>query len=133
MPSYYKGDIAAVAIFEMDNGAVFTYNGSWSAPGCGTGWNGHWRAIGEKGSAVWDGGGDAHAEIVSEDDASQIIKPQNNWVSVNTHHGACFDEMFAALQGGKAPETICTDNIKSIEMVFGAIESSRTGKKVILR
>jgi hypothetical protein len=40
--------------------------------------------------------------------------------------------MFNALIGGYDTETVCTDNIKSIEMVFAAIESSRTGKKVML-
>jgi hypothetical protein len=28
------------------------------------------------------------------------------------------------------PETICTDNIKSLAMVFGAIESAREGRRV---
>jgi hypothetical protein len=31
---------------------------------------------------------------------------------------------------GKKPETICTDNIKSLAMVFAAIESAETGKRV---
>jgi hypothetical protein len=38
--------------------------------------------------------------------------------------------MFAALQEGRQPETHCGDNIKSVAMVFGAIERARSGKKV---
>jgi hypothetical protein len=30
----------------------------------------------------------------------------------------------------KGPETYCADNIKSLAMVFGAIESSETGERV---
>ena len=38
--SWYKGDVAASCIFEMSNGVVFTYRGSWCAEGCHTSWNG---------------------------------------------------------------------------------------------
>jgi hypothetical protein len=31
---------------------------------------------------------------------------------------------------GRIPETICTENIKSLAMVFGAIESAQTGKRI---
>jgi hypothetical protein len=33
----------------------------------------------------------------------------------------------------KTPETICTDNVKSLAMVFAAIESAKTGKKVRIK
>ena len=31
---------------------------------------------------------------------------------------------------GRTPETICTDNIKSLAMVFSAIESAEKGRTV---
>ena len=34
--SWYRGDAAASCIFEMSNGVVFTFNGSWAAEGCAT-------------------------------------------------------------------------------------------------
>ena len=40
--------------------------------------------------------------------------------------------MFLALEEGRRAETDCRDNIKSMEMVFGAVESAKTGKKVLL-
>lgn len=40
--------------------------------------------------------------------------------------------MFEALIKGTKPETHCGDSLKSMEMVFDAIESARTGKKVWL-
>jgi hypothetical protein len=33
---------------------------------------------------------------------------------------------------GRKAETDCSDNIKSMAMVFGAIESAKTGKKIML-
>ena len=38
--SWYKGDVAATCVFEMTQGIVFTYRGSWCAEGCHTSWNG---------------------------------------------------------------------------------------------
>jgi hypothetical protein len=38
--------------------------------------------------------------------------------------------MFLSLQEGRPAETDSADNFKSLAMVFGAIESARTGCKV---
>jgi len=45
-------------------------------------------------------------------------------------HFGCLDEMFASLIEDRKAETDCTDNIHSVSMVYKAIESARTGKKV---
>jgi len=45
-----------MAIFEMSNGVVFNYRGRWCAEGLNTPWECTWRAVGEKGTALWDGG-----------------------------------------------------------------------------
>ncbi|MBM4414639.1 MAG: Gfo/Idh/MocA family oxidoreductase, partial [Chloroflexi bacterium] len=42
--SWYKGDAGAVALFEMANGARFTYRGCWAAEGLHTSWEADWRA-----------------------------------------------------------------------------------------
>jgi hypothetical protein len=44
-------------------------------------------------------------------------------------HGA-LHEMLAFLRTGKVPQTECHDNIKSLAMVFAAMESSRKGKRI---
>ena len=48
-------------------------------------------------------------------------------------HAGCLDEMFAALSEGRKAETDCEDNIQSMKMVFGAIESSKHAKKITLK
>jgi hypothetical protein len=47
-------------------------------------------------------------------------------------HGA-LREMLAFLRTGQKPQTECHDNIQSLAMVFGAIESSKKGKRVPIR
>jgi predicted dehydrogenase len=53
------------------------------------------------------------------------------WQGREGHEG-CLDEMFNALIQGRKAETDCRDNINSMAMVFGALESAKTGRKVIL-
>lgn len=135
--SWYKGNASAICIFEMSDGSVFSYRGSWCADGLNTSWESDWRVTGSKGGARWDGSGMPYGEYVdtSKPDAfiRELIKFEGtkNWNGQEGHFG-CFDEMFAALEEGRPAETDCLDNIKSVAMVFGAVESARTGKKVML-
>ncbi|MNN74613.1 hypothetical protein D3C81_1908270 [compost metagenome] len=45
------------------------------------------------------------------------------------HHG-CLQEMFQSLHEQRPAETDCRDNIYSMAMVFGALESAQTGRKL---
>jgi hypothetical protein len=47
-------------------------------------------------------------------------------------HGALL-EMLEFLRTGKKPQTECHDNIKSLAMVFAAIESSKKGERIPVR
>ena len=41
----------------------------------------------------------------------------------------CIDEFVAAVRSGSEPQTICTDNVKSLAMVHAAVASATTGKR----
>ena len=139
--SWYKGDANAICIFEMEDGVYFDYRGSWCATGLITSWESEWRIACEKGSAFWDGTNNAYYELASEtvktglsgdvEEEAELITIESAPLA-KTKHEACIEEMFDALNNGTRPQTDCRDNIKSIEMVFKAIESSRTGKKIVL-
>ena len=136
--SWYAGNASAICIFEMSDGSVFTYRGSWSAEGCSTPWESNWRIVGEKGTAIWENEETPFAEVVSEDAVRGFTVPP---VRVNatvdyegkTGHGGCLEEMFDSLSGGRTPQTVCTDNIKSLAMVHAAMLSSRRGEKVTVK
>lgn len=130
--SWYAGDVAATCLFEMSNGAIFTYRGSWCAEGCHTSWNGDWRFIGVNGTLLCEK--DApRGEIVAGKDG--FHRPKKEFkipapkIKYGGMHGA-LREMLAFLRGGPKPQTECHDNFKSLAMVLAAIESSRKGKKV---
>ena len=100
-----------------------------------TGWTSDWRLVGEKGSALWDGAADIRAQVPKAPEG--LIYPTENVeidVTVDPHypggHEGIIREFVDCVKMGKTPETICADNIKSLAMVLGAIESGETGKVV---
>jgi predicted dehydrogenase len=133
--SWYAGDASAICIFEMSDGSVFCYRGSWCAEGFRTPWEGNWRIIGEKGTALWENDRDPVFEIVEEAKPDGFLreyaKPEIP-VVVSSREGdlGCFDDMFDALAEGRPADTDATDNIHSIAMVHAAMESARRGEKV---
>jgi predicted dehydrogenase len=132
--SWYDHDASAVAVFEMSGGLVYTYTGSWCAEGLNTAWECSWRAIGTAGSATWDGAETFKAQVVAET-GGFISKLTDVPVTVPANakqggHAGCIREFIECVHSGTVPETICTDNIKSLAMVFGAIRSAETGKRV---
>jgi len=136
--SWYAGGSSAAAIFELSNGAVFTYRGSWCADGFRTSWEGAWRIVGERGSLTWDGADDLRAEVLShvrEGLFSPVepvaVPPLDPADRVGGHRGLVAD-FVAALQTGAEPETVSRENLKSLAMVFAAIESAETGRRVAL-
>ncbi len=134
--SWYKGDVSATCIFEMTGGVRFTYRGSWCAEGFHTSWNGDWRIIGERGTAIYAADQRPVAEVIAADTADFTkpkIKKELPVVTVEPTgmHGA-LHEMLRFLRTGEMPQTHAADNIKSLAMVLSAIESSRLGKRIAI-
>ena len=137
--SWYRQGSSANAVFEFADGKVFTYAGSWCADGFRTSWEGSWRIVAERGSLLWDGfdGLKAEAVVPGRDglfDKTQPIEvpPLDAADRVDGHLGIVKDFMHA-VETGTEPETRGADNIKSLAMVFGAIESAETGRRVAIR
>lgn len=135
--SWYEGNASAICIFEMSDGSVFCYRGSWSAEGLHTSWESDWRITGSHGTIRWDGTQNPVCQVVDESQPVTFIRPHKDVVipvtwSGREGHWGCLDEMFASLDEERRADTDCTDNINSVAMVFGAIESAKTGQKVLL-
>lgn len=133
--SWYDHDASAIALFEMSNGVVYTYRGSWCSEGLNTTWECDWRVIGQQGSVTWDGADGFAGETV---DVAGEFRSQMTPLSIGEldpadrvgAHEGIIHEFIDCVQNGGVPETVCTDNIKSLAMVFGAIESAETGQRV---
>ena len=133
--SWYDHDASAIATFEMSDNLVYTYRGSWCAEGLNTSWESAWRIIGERGSVIWDGGDNFAAQVVAESGGfiSEMrditLPPPAEHDKVGGHAGLIRD-FVDCVSSGTTPETIASDNVKSLAMVFGAIESAERQQRV---
>lgn len=136
--SWYAEGASATAIFEFDGGAVATYRGSWCAEGANTSWESRWRVTGTRGTLLWDGADDFDARVAIGTEgmlreAEAIVVPDPPEPAMTEGHASVIRDFVMSLDTGRAPETVATDNLKSLAMVFGAIESAETGRRVEIR
>lgn len=134
--SWYQGDVSASCVFEMTNGLVFTYCGSWCAEGAHTSWHGDWRFLGSKGSVSYEHDQVPQGAVVTGD--TGFKRPERTFtvpdvaVPGDGQHGA-LKEFLSAIQGGPTPQGECRDNIKSLAMVFAAMASARQGRRLAVK
>lgn len=133
--SWYRHGAAANAIFEFSDNVVFNYRGSWAAEGANTSWESTWRIVGSKGTLLWDGADSFAASVVAGDsgffrELAEIDVPPPVDENQTHGHASVIADFIAAIETGRLPETVSSDNIKSLAMVFAAIESARTGQRV---
>jgi len=133
--SWYDHDASAIAIFQMTNDIVYTYRGSWCAEGLNTSWDCDWRLLCDKGSITWDGADGIIAEVPGTRerliaDFEPVDVPIIDPGTKVGRHAGVIAEFVSCVQSGATPETIASDNIKSLAMVLGAVESAGTGRVV---
>jgi len=136
--SWYAHGVSAVATFEMTGGAVFNYRGSWCAQGLPTSWESSWRIIGDKGTLLWDGADSIIAEHIVGEPTEFVQKVERLTFEPlpledrDRAHAGNIREFLDALDAGRAPQTVATDNIHSLEMVEAAVRSAEAGTSVCI-
>lgn len=136
--SWYRDGASAFAIFEMSDKVTFTYRGSWCAEGANTSWESQWRITGSKGTVLWDGAESFDAHRVAADEGflreqEEVFVPESVNVYDTHGHASVLSAFLKAVETGVPPETVSEDNIRSLAMVFAAIESAKTGQRVMIR
>ncbi len=145
--SWYAHGSSAMCIFEMSDGSVFNYRGSWSSEGFHTTWESDWRIIGTRGTVRWDGGDHPKASVVNvpgrgvqggDRSGFHSSFTESELPALEAHdrvggHEGQIREFVACVQSKTVPETVSSDNIKSLAMVFGAIQSATEGRRVEIR
>src|SRR6185503_7487505 len=116
-------------------GLRYTYRGSWCAEGRPTSWEGEWRAVGPRGTATWDGHTPPVAEVLvgPGDLLSTTAARAAEVAEIAPKIAGSLREFLHALDTGATPMGECHDNIKSLAMVFSAIESAATGRRIAVR
>lgn len=133
--SWYAGNVSASCIFDMTEDVVFNYRGSWCAEGCHTSWNGNWRFVGNKGTLLYENDQPPRGQVVAGNEGfmrplkdlevPEVTIPQQN-------QQGTVREMLEFLRTGRRPQAEASDNIKSLAMVFAAIESAARGERVLV-
>lgn len=124
--SWYRGDAAATAIFEMSGGERFIFTGSWCSPGRETSWNAAWRISGEHGTVLWDGDN----EPILESAGTPATRPDTE--DPGQEIAGSLRDFVAALRTGSTPMGQVHRNVMSLAMVEAAILSAATGRRVSL-
>jgi len=131
--SWYHQGSSAAAWFDLANGGVFTYRGSWCAQGLPTSWECAWRIVGEKGTLLWDGDDTIRIDRVTgprdglfDAVVAADVPPLSDEDRIGGHAGVIAD-FVAAIVTGRPAETRGEDNIKSLAMALGAIASAEAG------
>ena len=115
---------------------MFTYRGSWCADGFRSSWEAGWRIVGERGSLIWDGFDELRAEVARPvreglfDRVEPVVVPPLDESDRIGGHLGVIQDFVRAVESGTEPETRGADNIKSLGMVFAAIESAETGRRI---
>ena len=130
--SWYAGDAADACIFRMSEGVVFNYVGCWCGQGCRTSWNGDWRLVCENGTMLYERDEDPWGEVVVMGEDGRETRDLEVAESPMEHPGqrGALHELIRFLETGEAPQCECHDNMKSLAMVFAAMESSRRGERI---
>ena len=131
--SWYKGDVSAACLFEMEHNIRFNYRGSWCSEGLHTSWNGHWRIIGTEGSLLYEYDKPPRVQLIDRSKPGFFYathEPPIEQVEIQKPGMAGgLDEMLTYLRTGKNPQTECHANFNSLAMVHGAIRSNKQKAK----
>jgi len=133
--SWWQHGASAHAIFQMNGGIRFTFRGSWCSEGLRTSWDSAWRIIGTKGTIIWDGLEDIRGEYVKKPHGmfyeTQPFVPSEEPDPKETRgHLSVMAQFLREVTDGVPAETRSADNIHSLAMVLGAIESAKRGQRV---
>ena len=124
-----SGDTTAALTMTMNNGARVVYNASWAAQGDFSDWNGNWLIDGDKGSIFYSDG----KVILRQTDEKYQVTAEKEIVPESlgmTEHSRLLLDFFDCIEIGRSPETSAADNLRSIAMVFAAVEAVQSGAKV---
>jgi predicted dehydrogenase len=133
--SWWQHGASAHAIFQMNGGIRFTFRGSWCSEGLRTSWDSAWRIIGTKGTIIWDGLEDIRGECVKKPngmfyETQPFVPTEEPDLQESRGHLSVMAQFLRDVIEGVPAETRSADNIHSLAMVLGAIESASRGERI---
>jgi len=125
---WHAGDACHVVVFKYASGLITTHTALACDVGRQTSWNGDWHIAGPQGSIDWQKDGTSYSHQYRTE--NPVTNERIEHLQVPPARMAIVDEFFAAIKENREPECSAQDNLKSLAMVFGAIQSSIEGRVV---
>ncbi|MBI3831870.1 MAG: Gfo/Idh/MocA family oxidoreductase [Planctomycetes bacterium] len=125
---WHKGDASHVIVFDCKGGLKAVHRGIGCTLGYRTSWNGEWRIEGPEGTLTWE----RDKLFFSREHRTPERKRQEIPLDPQPLGGqsAILAEFLAAIKENRAPECSSEDNLKSLDMVFAALESIKLHREV---
>lgn len=132
--SLFSGPSEGVALIEFGD-VTASYRGSWVSNGSPTPWAGEWRMDFAKGSVEWTSRGDGKngweadkVQIRTGDDVRQVELPTVQ----RTDRAGSLTEFARSIAEGRQPENSGRNNLGSLALTYGAVESASTKTPITL-
>ena len=127
---WHAGDAAHAIVFRYADGLVATHVSCGCAVGSQTSWNGDWRIEGPNGSLEWKR--DGSIEYAHLHRTEERVQKNIELQEVKDGPQTILDEFLASIKEDRQPECSAQDNLQSLAMVFGAIQSAKEKREVKL-
>lgn len=131
--SPYEHDPAMAALLRLGCGAVVHYQGDWATRAAETSWNADWTLIGEHGRITWTGPPDdllAGEVLLTGEEGPARLVDQVPLEHVDRH--GTLQALRRAVEERAEVDIRARDNLNSLAMVMGCVESIKTGRLVEL-
>lgn len=132
----FAGAPSGAAMISFDDDLVVSYRGNWISTAASTAWAGEWSMEFEDGEVWWTSrgdradGGEADRVIVRPFDGEEReldLEPM-----ARTDRAGSMTEFEAAIRENRTPETVASDNVKSLALTYAAIQAATSGEAVRL-
>ena len=126
---WHQGDAAQLILFRFEDGVMATHRGVGCTVGhVPAGHNGEWRYEGPRGTLTWEGFDLFHSH---QHKADPKVRRQVELDDTGEgDQNPVLREFVAALSEDREPECSAADNIKSMGMVFAAVQSAKQGREI---
>ena len=129
--SHFVEPPAGGATITFDGGAVVNYRGSWISTGPQTNWSGDWRMECELGEIAWTSRGELPEHVLLR----PLGKPEQpvplSKMALEDRNGS-LNAFVQSVRAGEQPITSGRNNLKTLALMYGAVESATTGLSVTI-
>ncbi|MCY4145273.1 MAG: Gfo/Idh/MocA family oxidoreductase [Chloroflexi bacterium] len=137
--SWYRGDASAVAQIDFASGVPASYVGSWCSQAGETSWNANWRFDCERGVLRVEDDSLRVQRLLGVGEGGGALRNQHSQPEIvplldmaREGQDYLLDEFVDAVNSGGSPATSAQDNIRTMELVFGAVRACATGETISL-